>query len=170
MAAYRKILVLDSKDKAALEICPLIEREIASTRYKASIKEVKLPNGKVMKIMPKKHAHKIKSCTIEATGSQQAEVSLHGTLCDRKLLIKSIPPTPSEMKDRGIKDAELSLVVDVSSTGYVVARDVRVGRSSNYDWLDNLAMDYIRKWQFEASNSSSTLETGTAIIHYHQDK
>jgi TonB family protein len=95
---------------------------------------------------------------------QGAEVK--GLLAMRKILFSSTPPYPEWAKQEGV-EATVSLSVGVLPNG-AVDTAIKVNKTSGYRALDQLALQYLLKWQFEPLPSASVQEKqwGTVIFFF----
>ena len=81
----------------------------------------------------------------------------------REAGVKYFPPYPQWAKKEGI-ESEVSLKFWVSPSGRV--KKVEVEKSSGYIKLNILAMDYIRKWEFNPSEERETWQVGIITFSF----
>lgn len=77
-------------------------------------------------------------------------MEIEGPLSDRRLVYYELPPFPAWLSAQGVAEAETRIKLYVSPTGEVL-EDIRVETTSGYGRLDRLAMDFLKRWKFEAS-------------------
>ena len=76
------------------------------------------------------------------------KVEIEGPLSRRKVLKYYVPEFPAWARDRGLLEASVAIKFYVNNAGRVLD-NASVEKTSGYGALDRVALDAIRKWQFE---------------------
>jgi len=96
------------------------------------------------------------------------KVEIEGPLSRRKVLKYYVPPFPSWARDRGLLEASVSIKFYVDNPGRVLD-NASVEKTSGYGALDRLALDAIRKWQFEPVSGAVSRQWGIITFRFVTD-
>lgn len=109
----------------------------------------------------------LKSASIKQA-EEPKKVEIEGPLSRRKVLKYYAPEFPAWARDRGLLEASVAIKFYVNNAGRVLD-NASVEKTSGYGALDRVALDAIKRWQFEALAGGASRQWGIITFRFVTD-